>query len=143
MPALDECVYAAVGQGAWYQRAGAAARPARVSACANLGEALFLTSELRYPNESRQEVLARLVRASRINRTWGDCYGYALVATGRAEVMVDPVMNVWDAAALQPILTEAGGTLTDWQGTETIYAGEAIATNGKLLAEVLAITRGA
>jgi histidinol phosphatase-like enzyme (inositol monophosphatase family) len=143
MPALDECVYAAVGQGAWYQRAGAAARPARVSACAKLGEALFLTSELRFPNERRQQVLARLVRASRINRTWGDCYGYALVATGRAEVMVDPVMNVWDAAALQPILTEAGGTLTDWQGTETIYAGEAIATNGKLLAEVLAITRGA
>jgi histidinol phosphatase-like enzyme (inositol monophosphatase family) len=143
MPALDECVYAAVGQGAWHQRGGAAAHPARVSACARLSEALFLTSEIRFPNERRQQVLARLVEASRLNRTWGDCYGYALVATGRAEVMVDPAMNVWDAAALQPILTEAGGTLTDWQGNETIYAGEAIATNGKVLDEVLAITRGA
>jgi len=51
-------------------------------------------------------------------------------------------MSIWDAAALQPILLEAGGTLTDWQGNETIYAGEAIATNGHVLAEVLAITRG-
>jgi fructose-1,6-bisphosphatase/inositol monophosphatase family enzyme len=143
MPALDECVYAAVGQGAWHQRGGGAAQPAHVSSCARLSEALFLTSEIRFPNERRQQVLARLVEASRLNRTWGDCYGYVLVATGRAEVMVDPVMNVWDAAALAPILTEAGGTLTDWQGTETIYAGEAIATNGKVLDEVLAITRGA
>ena len=66
-----------------------------------------------------------------------------LVATGRAEVMLDPIMNVWDAAAVQPIVVEAGGTFTDWQGNPTIYGGEAIATNGRVLEEVLAITRGA
>ena len=57
--------------------------------------------------------------------------------------MVDPIMNVWDAAAIQPIVLEAGGTFTDWQGQPTIYSGETIATNGHVLAEVLAITRGA
>jgi fructose-1,6-bisphosphatase/inositol monophosphatase family enzyme len=55
--------------------------------------------------------------------------------------MVDPILNVWDAAAVQPIIEEAGGTFTDWQGTPTIHAGEAIATNGLVAAEVLAITR--
>jgi len=143
LPALDECVYAAAGQGAWHVRGGSAPRPARVSSCSKLSEALFLTSELRYPTPDRQQVLARLVEATRVNRTWGDCYGYLLVATGRADVMIDPIMALWDAAALQPILEEAGGVLTDWQGNPTIYSGEAVATNGKLLDQVLAITRGA
>ena len=61
--------------------------------------------------------------------------------TVNAEVMVDPMMSVWDAAALQPILEEAGGTFTDWQGRPTIHSGEGIATNGKVLEEVLTITR--
>ena len=73
-------------------------------------------------------------------RTWGDCYGYLLVATGRAEVMVDPVMNLWDAAAVQPVMLEAGGSFTDWQGNPSIQHGEGIGTNGQLLAEVLEIT---
>ena len=74
-------------------------------------------------------------------RTWGDCYGYLLVATGRCEAMVDPKMNLWDNAALQPIIEEAGGTFTDWQGTPTIHSPEAVATNGRVLDEVLAVTR--
>ena len=65
--------------------------------------------------------------------------GYLLVATGRAEVMLDPIMSVWDAAALQPILQEAGGTFTDWQGNPTIHAGEGLATNGLVLDEVLGV----
>ncbi len=72
---------------------------------------------------------------------WGDGYGYLMVATGRAELMVDPKMNVWDCAALQPVIEEAGGTFTDWKGEPTIYSGDAVATNGKVLDEALAITR--
>ena len=83
----------------------------------------------------------RLQRAARLARTWGDGYGYLMVATGRAEVMIDPVVNLWDAAPLQPIIEEAGGQFTDWQGKPTIHAGEAIATNGLVTDEVLAITR--
>ena len=70
-------------------------------------------------------------------RTWGDCYGYLQVAIGRAGLMVDPLMHVWDAAAVQPILEEAGGTFTDWQGQPTIHSGNGLATNGRILAEVL------
>ena len=65
-----------------------------------------------------------------------------MVATGRAELMVDPLMYVWDAAAVQPIIEEAGGTFTDWQGRRTIYSGQGIATNGRILDEVLAIVQG-
>jgi len=65
-----------------------------------------------------------------------------MVATGRAEVMIDPVMNLWDAAPLQTIIEEAGGHFTDWQGRATVHGGESIATNGLVSDEVLAITRG-
>lgn len=138
IPPLDECVYAAKGLGAWYTRGNAEPRPARVSACASLAESLFLTSEVAsFDKLGKRGAYDALQQSCRLTRTWGDCYGYLLVATGRAEVMVDPIMNVWDAAALQPILEEAGGTFTDWQGQPTIHSGNGIATNGRLLAEVL------
>jgi fructose-1,6-bisphosphatase/inositol monophosphatase family enzyme len=65
-----------------------------------------------------------------------DCYGYLLVATGRAEVMVDPVLSPWDAAALQPIIDEAGGVFTDWSGQSTAFGGSAVATNRALAESV-------
>ena len=92
--------------------------------------------------KTRLAVYLELQRAARLARTWGDGYGYLMVATGRAEVMIDPVMNLWDAAPLQTIIEEAGGQFTDWQGQPTVHAGEAIATNGLVTDEVLAITRG-
>ena len=142
VPALAQCVYAAQGQGAWFVEGDAPPRPARVSSCARLAEALFLTSEVEnFDKVGRPEVYRRLAAASRLSRTWGDCFGYLMVATGRADVMVDPLMNVWDAAAVQPILEEAGGTFTDFHGRPTIHAGEGMATNGRLLDEVLAMTR--
>lgn len=60
---------------------------------------------------------------------------------GRADLMVDAYMSLWDAAALQPIIQEAGGSFTDWQGKPTIQSGEAVATNGRIREEVLEITR--
>ncbi len=62
-----------------------------------------------------------------------------MVATGRAEVMVDPVVALWDVAALPPVIEEAGGTLTDWEGRRTLHSGNSLATNGKVLAEVLSL----
>ncbi len=142
IPALDECVYAATSQGAWYVRGGGQPERARVSEQSRLAESLFCTSDdVHWRGCGRQAALERLHAGARLSRTWGDCYGYLLVATGRAELMVDPVMSVWDAAALQPILEEAGGTFTDWRGQPTIHSGEGIATNGKILAEVLALVR--
>lgn len=143
LPALDEYVYASAGQGAWHVRGGGVARPAQVSKCPRLAEGLFVTSEVaNFEKIHRRDAYDRLQAACRLARTWGDCFGYVLVATGRAEVMVDPILNLWDAAALQPILEEAGGTFTDWEGRPTIHAGQAIATNGRVLAEVLALVTG-
>jgi fructose-1,6-bisphosphatase/inositol monophosphatase family enzyme len=110
-----------------------------------LKDSLLLTTEMvGFARNRRPDAVDRFLRlqsAARLSRTWGDGYGYLMVATGRAEVMIDPVVNLWDAAPLQPIIEEAGGQFTDWDGNATIHAGEAIATNGLVGAEVLAATR--
>ena len=141
LPALDECAYAVLGRGAWYVQGSREARPAAVSQRTSLADCVFCTSDAAgFESAAGRAAYDQLLAECRISRTWGDCYGYMLVATGRADVMLDPQMNAWDAAALQPILTEAGGTFTDWQGTPTIYSGEGLATNGHVLEQVLAIT---
>ena len=138
IPALDECVYAARGLGAWYTHGDRSPSRARVSRQLSLANALFVTSEVAgFDQTGRRSAYDRLQAAARLARTWGDGYGYLMVATGRADVMVDPIMALWDAAALPPILEEAGGTFSDWQGNPTYQAGEGVATNGLLLKEVL------
>lgn len=140
--AMDECVYAETGHGAWHQLGLEPVRRARVSRIATLADSLFLTSEVaNFRDTGRMDAYLRLDEVCRLSRTWGDCFGYLLVATGRAELMIDPVMNLWDAAALQPILEEAGGTFTNWRGEPTMHSGEGIATNGLVLEDVLAIMR--
>src|SRR5947207_5258328 len=142
MPGLDEGVFASTGQGTWHFRGDNQPRRCRVSTKARLADSLFVTSQVdSFTKRGAGAAFEALQTDAYITRTWGDCYGYLLVATGRAEVMVDPVMNVWDAAAVQPIIEEAGGTFTDWQGNPTIHAGEGVATNGLVLEEVLSITR--
>jgi myo-inositol-1(or 4)-monophosphatase len=84
----------------------------------------------------------RIQQASNFQRGWGDAYGHALVATGRIELMLDPVMKVWDCAPFPPILREAGGFYGDWQGNWTIYGGESISTTQVLLPEVLRLIKG-
>jgi len=143
IPPLAETVYGALGQGAWYIGGGKARRPARVSKHPKLAESLFLTSEVAsFDAVQRRDAYDRLQAASRLTRTWGDCYAYLMVAIGRADVVVDPLMNPWDACALLPIIEEAGGTFTDWKGERTIYSGQGVATNGLVRDEVLAILKG-
>jgi histidinol phosphatase-like enzyme (inositol monophosphatase family) len=138
VPVLDECVYAAKGHGAWYRWGDRSPVPAKVSQNRTLAESLFVTSEVTSFEEThRRAAFDRMIATARLSRNWGDCYGYMLVATGRADVMVDPVMCSWDAAPMLPIFQEAGGTFTDWKGNSTIHAGEGVATNGLLLKEVL------
>lgn len=144
IPALDQCVYAMSGGGAWYVSGGRPPRPARVSGTPRLEDGLFVTSEVaNFEDIGRREVYDQLQAAARLTRTWGDCYGYMMVAIGRAELMVDPIMNVWDAAAILPIIEEAGGRFTDWQGRRTIHSGQGFATNGPIHEEVLNLTRSA
>ncbi len=136
-PALNELVYAARHSGCFWN-----GRRARVSGVQELAQAKLVTSGLNsFAPQGKAKAWERLVGATAIQRTWGDAYGYALVATGRADIMVDPIMEVWDAAAVQVVVEEAGGTFTDWQGRPTISSREGIATNGALLEPVLALIR--
>ncbi len=144
-PALDEMVFARTGHGAWHQRGEAEPTPARVGTTSRLAEALLVTSEVasfrKHRTPDATDVFLALQHEAKLARTWGDGYGYLMVATGRADVMIDPAMNLWDAAALEPILTEAGGTFSDWQGNPTVHSGEAIATNRTLIDQILTHTQ--
>jgi histidinol phosphatase-like enzyme (inositol monophosphatase family) len=135
IPVLEETVYAAKGLGCFSN-----GTPARVSATAKLEDALLLCTDFpaceRYGFGAAANAFQQKAKTT---RTWGDCYGYVLVATGRADVMLDPVMNLWDCAALLPIMEEAGGTFTDWRGERTAAAGNAVATNGVLFNEVMSV----
>lgn len=135
LPALDEMVCAADGLGCTWN-----GRPCRVSAVSRLDDALLLTTSVT-ACRARSDAWDNLAARTRLQRTWGDCYGYVLVATGRADIMLDPAMNPWDSAPLLPILREAGGHFSDWQGTPTIWTGEAVATNAALAAVVLDVLR--
>ena len=137
-PALGETVYAARGAGCWWN-----GRRALVSDTTTLERAfVVMTDEQAIERNGRAhgwEILRARVGGW---RTWGDCYGYALVATGRADVMLDPQMNLWDTAALAPIIDEAGGVFTDWNGRSGHAVDSAVATNTALARDVRAILAG-
>lgn len=107
-----------------------------VSSTAALDEATVLTTSPSRLYHRAPHGFERFTRA-RLFRTWGDCYGYLLVASGRADVMVDPEMNLWDLAALYPVIREAGGMITEWSGAPGPGA-DSIATNGLLHEAVIA-----
>jgi histidinol phosphatase-like enzyme (inositol monophosphatase family) len=143
IPALDEMVHAAQGGGAWHTKAAAAAVAAKVSAKSALRESLVCSSDFtsfarwsggRHDGEAAR---GRVESACGVVRTWGDGYGYLLVATGRAEIMIDPLLNPWDAAAVDVVVTEAGGRFSDWQGRDSIDSGDGVATNGAVHGAVL------
>lgn len=127
-PALGEEIAAARGEGCWWNGARC-----RVSEVADLAQATVLATDERFYCDARKKA-AWDVLASRaaFSRSWGDCYGYLLVATGRAEAMTDGVLHPWDAVPLVPILEEAGGVLTDWSGGPAPFGVGAIATNAAL-----------
>jgi len=134
-PAVDELIAAAPGEGAWWNGSRCS-----VSAVDRIDGATVLTSsDYRVGDEARRDAWRDLSYRALVSRTWGDCYGYLLVATGRADVMADPRMAVWDAAPLLPIIEEAGGVFTDWSGARTVFGGSAIATNARLAEEVRAL----
>lgn len=143
-PVLGETAWGAIGLGAWWQQAGGEPRPARVSAVSDLSQGMFcFTTVQGFGRIGRMDAFEAFVAAAGLARGWGDCYGHVLVATGRAEVMVDPLMNAWDCAALVPIVEEAGGSFMDWTGATNIRSGNGISVNAVLRETVLRITRGA
>jgi len=131
-PVVNELVVAAPGEGCWWNGSRAS-----VSSVSALKHATALTTSERFAEEPGRGARWRSMAAqAAVVRTWGDCYGYLLVATGRAEIMADNRMNPWDAAALQPIIEEAGGVFTSWRNVRTAFGGDVIATNAALSAKV-------
>ncbi len=131
LPGLDELVAAGRGLGCTHQ-----GRRCHVSNHRTVAGAYVCTSGTGYwPQDS----LTRLLASEAVFRTWGDGYGYALVATGRAEAMVDPEANPWDVAPMAVIIAEAGGTFTTTDGRTDWQGGSGVATNGLLHQEVLGL----
>lgn len=134
-PALDEMIYAADGLGCWWN-----GRRAKVSEVADLDSAwITCTDPAFFEKYGRGKEFDRLLKAGYVHGGWSDAYGYLLCATGRVEVMLDPIMEVWDNAPFLPILREAGGYFGTWQGEETIYGREGLATNRRLKQAVIDI----
>ena len=114
-------------------------QPVRVRPTARLADAVLLASDATTA-ASHQDGAAwdRLVAKARWLRTWGDCYGYLLVASGHADVMTDPVMSPWDLLPLVPVIRGAGGVITDWHGDDPVRGTSIVAANPTLHAEVIA-----
>ncbi|TWU16367.1 histidinol-phosphatase [Allorhodopirellula heiligendammensis] len=148
IPALGQAAVAAIGHGCFYTGNLAGAdltkpdhatwSPAQVSDCDQLADAVFVTSEVgSFAKRDSAAAYSRLEQACFLSRTWGDGYGYMMVATGRADLMVDPICNAWDVAAILPILIEAGGRFSAWSGQESVRSGDGVGSNGKLHDQVL------
>ena len=113
-------------------------RPVRVRNCDRIEDALLLGSDPFTPGAHQDgQAFERLARRARLYRTWGDCYGYLLLASGWADIMTDPVMNPWDIQALIPVVRGAGGVITDWQGNDPVDATSIVAAGPTIHATVI------
>jgi len=124
MPALGETVWAGRGLGCFCN-----GTPARVSTRDRVAGSYLSTSGFTHWTD---EMMAAARGANAQLRTWGDGYGFALVATGRIDAMCDPVAAHWDVAPMPVILAEAGGRFTDLDGGPGVTGGNGLATNGRL-----------
>ena len=134
LPALGQVVYAGRGLGCW-----ADGVPARVSSTTALDGACLTSSGYTHWDDG---ALLAVKHAGCMLRTWGDGYGYAMVATGRADAMVDPEVEVYDVAPMPVIMAEAGGRFTSLDGTLGAAGGSGLATNGLIHDDLLAALRG-
>lgn len=139
MPALRETVFAAQGLGAWRLPPSCSApQPARVRACDDLNQALACaTSPDYFDTPELRATLQRLLNAFGATRGWSDCYAHVLAATGRADVVIEPMVKPWDIAPMTVIHQEAGGLCTDWAGIQTAHHGVCLVTAGTLHNAVL------
>lgn len=133
LPALGQVVWAGRGLGCWWD-----GRVAKVSATVSLNGAYLMSSSYSHWDE---DALLGVKRAGMVLRTWGDGYGYALVATGRADAMVDPEAELYDLAPMPLILAEAGGRFTSLEGDPSPAGGSGVATNGRIHDALLSVTR--
>jgi len=143
LPALGEMLYASRDHGTWHVVGEAPPTRAHVSSTADVASSLAATAGgdgFRFVDAV--DAQSRLTTAFGKSRGWGDCYGYYLVATGKVDLMVDPIMSIWDNAPMLPVIEEAGGRFTDWDGVPTIHSSNGVASNGLIHDAALKILRG-
>ena len=106
----------------------------------HLSEALLLTTNIAsVAKYQKKDGFEKLLGQTHLFRTWGDCYGYLLVASGGADIMLDPIMHSWDIIPLIPIIQGAKGVITAWSGTEASHGNSCVAANKTLHPQVLEI----
>ena len=106
----------------------------------NLSEATLLTTDhLNIKKYQDIKKFENLLEKVKLYRNWGDCYGYYLLATGYADIMIDPIMNIWDLMALIPVLRGAGGIITDYHGDNPLKGDSIIASSPALHKQVIDI----
>lgn len=131
LPALGHVVWAGRHRGCWFN-----GEPAGVSETSQLDGSYLMSSSFSHWDDA---ALLAIKHAGLNMQTWGDGYGYALVATGRADAMVDPQVALYDVAPMPVILREAGGRFTDLAGDPSPAAGSGLATNGRIHDELLGL----
>jgi myo-inositol-1(or 4)-monophosphatase len=120
-------------------RNGTGGRPVHVRPCTRVGDALLLATDAFSPSKYQNgPAFDSLARRARLFRTWGDCYGYSLVASGYADAMCDPVMNPWDIQALVPVIRGAGGVITDWLGGDPVKGKSIVAAGPGIHGQIIA-----
>jgi myo-inositol-1(or 4)-monophosphatase len=132
-PALGDMLYAASGQGCFWN-----GKQVQVIDTKDMARAVVsFTDAANFQVYGRDAAWQRVMQSSYYRVGWSDAYGHALVASGRLELMLDPVMNPWDCGPFPVLLREAGGFFGSWKGEESLFANEAISTTKTLLPQVL------
>ena len=139
-PALGKRWWAVKGGGAWSGRSLALARQLHVSSVADLEDASLSYSSLSgWVDRRRLRGMLSLMQGCWRTRAYGDFWSYMLLASGAVDVAAEPELEVYDMAALVPIVSEAGGRFTSLAGEPGPWGGDAVATNGPLHDAVLTL----
>jgi myo-inositol-1(or 4)-monophosphatase len=118
-------------------------RGVRARGCTRLADATVLaTTHWSKREQGGGAAIEAVIQRARLYRTWGDCFGYFALATGGADVMLDPTLAYWDVAAIVPVVEGAGGRVTSWNGGNPLTDLSLIATAGAVHDEVLELLRG-
>jgi histidinol-phosphatase len=142
-PALNRRWWAATGTGAWSGRSLSSAKRLQVSAVSSLRDASLSYSEIgEWERAGHSKGFLDLTRKVWRTRAYGDFWSYMLLAEGAVDVAAEPELEVYDMAALVPIVTEAGGRFTSLDGVDGPFGGSAVATNGELHEQVLRTLKG-
>jgi len=112
----------------------------KIRNCSSISEATLLTTDHLNISKYQDKIgFDNLISKVKLYRNWGDCYGYYLLATGYADIMIDPIMNIWDSMALIPIVNGAGGMITDYQGNDPLRGSSIVASNPLIHNDVIRI----